>query len=137
LPNWSRTVQRNSLALAGAASLFSQRRTMMISVCCQDHFDRIVAEAQERGLMADLQAKLDYLGMYGCHEDKEYTRCKLYYDFAPLSFAFAMEKRDTPEAEYQYWFNGGLIFHPGAGQPDRSCSVELCPSKLPHWSIHT
>jgi hypothetical protein len=79
----------------------------------------------------------------------------LYQDFAEKSFSIGWfrakaERREEgaveywlPESgtiediEYEHWFSGGLIFHPGAGQPDTSMSVELTGSSSPHWTVHT
>jgi hypothetical protein len=111
---------------------------LMLSICCPAYFEKVKAEATQRGLMADLQDQLDYLANYACHDDDaEKTRCQLHKDFAPLSFEFVMERRDTQNSPYKYWFNGGLIFHPGPGEPDNTFAVELSPSQKPHWSVHT
>jgi hypothetical protein len=48
--------------------------------------------------------------------------------------------RLLPDRTYQFWFDGGLIYH-GPGQPgDGSApafSVEVGGPDGPHWSIHT
>jgi hypothetical protein len=86
-----------------------------------------------------------------------YSKCELFKDFAPYSFAFSLYRaklldEDYPDTGYlkldmhedghpmfedQPFMNGGLIFHPGASGPDQSLSVELDPDTKPHWSVHT
>lgn len=110
----------------------------MLVIENQEHYDKVLAFAKKVGLEDDLQQRLDYLTHYACQDDPEHTRCLLYWDFAPYSFAFTMEvKRD---GEYKRWFNGGLIFH---GQHDKggadgsaptfACSLVPCTG----WMIHT
>lgn len=112
----------------------------MINITNQEHFDKVMAFAQELGAEEELQKRLDYLGKYACpDDDPEYTRCDIGYDGAENSFSFAMHKRVN--GEYKYWFNGGLIYR-GPGRPlDGSApqlTVSLTPSKKVHdWSIHT
>ena len=109
----------------------------MLNVVDHEHFDKVCEEAEKRGIRHKLQEKLDYLSTYACpEEDDTQTRCNLGYDFAPLSFSFLMFRKDENGA-YKPWFNGGLAFHPGSTEPDRSFSVELCGSSEPHWSVHT
>ena len=108
----------------------------MLNIVNNEHYDAVVAQAAQLGLMPELQAQLDYLAGYACHDAPDHTRCDLHYDFAPLSFAFTMHVLDDA-GKYKRWFIGGLIFHPGATGTDRSLSVELCPQRQPHWSVHT
>lgn len=110
---------------------------MALLIVNEDHFNKVKAKAEEMGLMPDLQEKLDYLASYADHGDYGKVRCKLGWDFAPLSFAFVMERQENGTDTWKYWFNGGLIFHPGRLGPDESLSVELCQSNKPHWSVHT
>lgn len=92
--------------------------------------------AQEIKGHMSLTEMLAYLDTYANHRD---TRCVLFKDFAPLSFAFTMEVRKSPEEEYRQWFNGGLIFHGdhdgGGDGGDPTLSVNLNP--MEGWSVHT
>ena len=86
-----------------------------------------------------LAERLYYLGTYADHANDGRTRCILYPDFAPLSFMFNMERRQSSDEDYQHWFNGGLIFHgdhDGGGNGGApTYSVNLNP--VDGWSIHT
>jgi len=86
-----------------------------------------------------LQKQLDYLGGYACNDGRQ-TRCLLYRDFAPQSFAFMMQlkREDEPCSAYRDWFNGGLIYY-GAGEngvSDPQFSVRL-DSSSQGWEVHT
>lgn len=96
--------------------------------------------AQQNGIAEDLEKNLDYLAKYGCSEDPEYTKCVLGKDFSPHSYVFTMYRRSKPGAEYQPWFSGAMIFHPGGGQPDGTLAVtldNLDGKAKPRWHIHT
>lgn len=108
----------------------------MLVVKNQEHFDKVYTKAVELGLDVELQHQLDWLAAYACHETPEDTRCDLYYDFAPLSFSFVMQRKGDG-GDYKRWFNGGLIYHPGSTGRDVSLSVELSSRKEAHWSVHT
>jgi len=109
-----------------------------------DYYNEVVKEAKKLGmyeneeLQRPLKWCLDYLAKYADHEGDGLTRCWLYKDFAPRSFAFVMERKDK-EGTYQRWFNGGLIFHgeldSGVGAP--TFSVRLGDTSKSGWSIHT
>lgn len=101
--------------------------------------------ATEHGLLEQLLDKLDYLRHYangnGCAYDKARgrdTRCSLYEDFAPLSFAIHMEFRTAPAATWEHLFNGGLIYQ-GPGQPADGSMPSLTVSLTEGigWFIHT
>ncbi len=92
--------------------------------------------ADKIGKRDDLNARLAYLGEYAGGVN---TRCVLYKDFAPASFEFVMQRRKDENAEWNYWFNGGLIFHGahdgfGSGAAP-TLAVTLSPSD--GWDIHT
>ena len=108
----------------------------MLKIVNQEHYNKVTAEATRLGLMPDLQEQLDYLAIYACHRLPDDVVVELGYDFAPLSFSL-LWLRKNKSGEYVPWFNGGLIFHPGAAGVDQSFSVELVGSDKPHWSIHT
>jgi len=109
--------------------------------------------AEETNQLKGLQERLDYLGNYGCNSGRQ-TRCRLYKDFAPMSFYFVMEvkkeddpdnrsrnygwSKDDPDSEYRRWFNGGLIYFDagdtGVSGPQYSVRIDSSKSG---WSVHT
>lgn len=93
----------------------------MIDIRNREYYDQTVEAAKAAGIYPALQSRLGYLATYACQDDAEKTRCELYQDFAPLSFAFVMKKRDEATGEYKPWMNGGLIYH----DHDKS------------WGVHT
>lgn len=93
----------------------------MLKIINQEHYDKVVTLAKEKGLMAKLKTQLDYLAGYGCSdEDPEKCITEIGYDFAEMSFsvAFMFKQKD---GSYKFFMNGGLIFH------------EYCQD----WSVHT
>jgi len=96
--------------------------------------------AAKVGKAEDLQKNLDYLDGYASGRRSEglETRCTLFKDWAPQSFAFLMEMRKDGGA-WERWFNGGLIFHGphdnggDGGMP----TLSVCLSPTDGWSIHT
>ena len=83
----------------------------------------------------ELVAGLSYLNSYGAVVDgDEPRRCfqiTLGRDFAPPSFTLTWSRLNTKNAEYQFAFNGGLIWHGGGNDP-------FCVSLSPQfWGIHT
>ena len=99
--------------------------------------EKVKASPQAKGITDSrysLDRALEYLGSYGEQE----TRCLLYPDFAPLSFAFVMETKEQ-DGSFTRWFNGGLIFHgPADGFGSGAAptfSVTLEPTH--GWSVHT
>jgi hypothetical protein len=111
---------------------------------CRIYFHEVSAKAEELGLYDALKKQLDYLDGYACHDgDKTKTRCTLFKDFAPLSFAFNMDIRDEATGEYRSWFNGGLIFYgsadTGVGGPQFSVSLSraLGQERKAGWEVHT
>jgi hypothetical protein len=102
------------------------------------HLEGVKSAAKKMGKLEQLEKELGYLGNYAQHDGRE-TRCLLYKDFAPLSFAFTMEVRSPENPEWARWFNGGLIFHGevdgyGSGKAP-TYSVTLNPTD--GWSVHT
>jgi len=110
--------------------------------------------AEETGQTESLQERLDYLGNYACNSGRQ-TKCRLYKDFAPMSFYFVMEikkEEDTPalpcsgrrryeatdSPEFRRWFNGGLIYFDagdtGVSGPQYSVRIDSSKSG---WSVHT
>jgi hypothetical protein len=105
----------------------------------EDYLKEVKAFAVKVGKGDQLQSKLNYLDTYADHEGEGLTRCLLGKDhWAPQSFSFIMQRLDK-NGEYQYWFDGGLIFHGShdnggdGGAP--TYSVNLNPED--GWSIHT
>tara|TARA_Y100000310_G_scaffold194826_1_gene194838 strand:- start:304 stop:645 length:342 start_codon:yes stop_codon:yes gene_type:complete len=107
---------------------------------CQEYLASVqaFAESVQTDEGQDLDSRLAYLAGYACHNTPEDTRCRLFPDFAPQSFAFTMERKNKA-GQYEYWFNGGLIFHgnhDGGGDGSApTFSVNLNP--VSGWSVHT
>jgi len=82
-----------------------------------------------------LDTMIEYLGSYAEHRG---TRCVLYKDWAPLSFAFSMEVADG-EGGFKPWFNGGLIFHGDhdGGGNGGAPTFSVCLSPCDGWTVHT
>jgi hypothetical protein len=106
----------------------------------EKHLQDVRDQADKLGLREDLEAVLARLSTWG-HREK--SRCVLFKDFAPLSFAFNIEAL-LEDGTYKFDFNGGLIFHgPHDGFGDGgapSFSVDLGSvfgEQKPGWSIHT
>ena len=98
---------------------------------------------RSRKMRKNLLDKLIWLRDYACwteddKKDQAKTKCQMFTDFAPLSFAFSMQTR-KPDGTYEYWFNGGLIFH---GQHDGggnggAPTFSVCLEPTDGWSVHT
>lgn len=104
------------------------------------YLDTVKEFADKVGKADNLQGRLDYLDGYasGRREEGIETRCQLFKDWAPQSFAFLMEMRKDG-GEWTRWFNGGLIFH-GAhdgGGNGGAPTFSVCLSPTDGWSIHT
>lgn len=131
---------------------------------CDEHLAAVQGWADQHGLRPALDESLDYLATYASGEGRRFTGdnqtiCKLFSDFAPQSFGFAMYAPvlpgdgTTPGRHddlvhdgklYRYWFNGGLIYHgpeaPGDGSaPSLSVDLDWCVggNHAPRWSVHT
>jgi hypothetical protein len=125
---------------------------MLDTTHCQEYFATVLAHSKQLGTAAEaqLQKMLGYLNLYACKTgtaedgspilDPETTKCILHKDFAAYSFVFTMERRVSTETcgpVYNYWFDGGLIFHsPNVPDP---LSVVLTTGDEPeeYWMIHT
>ena len=96
-----------------------------------------------RKLRKNLAQKLNYLHSYACHDgetlDLTRTKCVMGGDFAPLSFSFTIHRKNA-KGEYEYWFNGGLLYHSdhdgfGNGGPP---TFSVCIGQTEAgWSVHT
>ena len=127
---------------------------------CNEYYDATCIWAREHGLYDGddpdawyLKRRLDYLDTYADHERKGLTKCVLVKDLAPHSFEFSMYRRkrrpmgpdfeggveELLTDEWEFWFNGGLIFHgrhDGGGDGGApTFAVNLNPGI--GWSIHT
>lgn len=96
------------------------------------------AFAAKIGLIKQLNERLAYLDNYACHGDVNRTHCLLYTDFAPYSFALAMQRR-TQDGAYEDLWNGGLIYHgPHDGFGSGAAPTYSVSLDGEHgWSIHT
>ncbi len=110
----------------------------MLQVECQEHFDTVMLFAAENGLQHKLAERIEYLAYYAENGDVGKTRCSLFYDFAPNSFTFTIERRQV-DGSYQYWFNGGLIFHDAgsSGSEYPVLSVRVGDTNESDWGVHT
>ena len=106
----------------------------------EGYLDTVKDFADKVGKADSLQSKLDYLDTYASARREEglETRCQLYEDWSPQSFAFRMEMRQDG-GEWGQWFVGGLIFH-GAhdgGGDGGAPTFSVCLNPTDGWSIHT
>jgi len=122
---------------------------MLIDKSPEGYLQSVKDFAKQIGKEDDLDKKLDYLHNYANQdrnhdvdeklpEEKHYTRCLLFKDFAPYSFEFMMERKND-DGEYVRWFNGGLIFHgnhDGFGSGSYP-TLSVCLNPTDGWSIHT
>jgi hypothetical protein len=112
----------------------------MIEDKTNGYLDDVKASKQAQQIEGrhSLSQALAYLDGYAERNDRGKTRCLLFKDFAPLSFTFTMERRNQDGA-YEYWFNGGLIYHgphdKGGGGSFPTLSVALEPTH--GWLVHT
>lgn len=96
------------------------------------YLDKVYTFADESGQLDQLKERLKYLGEYA-----DETRCVLQRDFAPMSFAFVMQKKK--DGEWAPWFNGGLIHHGkhdnggDGGAPTYSVNLNSSDG----WMVHT
>ena len=99
---------------------------MLVTKYVEDYLEEVRSFAAKIGKKDQLEEVLNYLGGYACNGDRpsDYTRCTLYKDFAPYSFGFVVEAKNKV-GEYQFWFNGGLIFHNADNVEDAE------------WTVHT
>ncbi len=109
----------------------------MLVIECQEYADEVRAAAKKMGVEKDLEEQLEYLGGYACHGDPQATRCRLFKDFAPLSFGFVMERRK--DGAYVHWFDGGLVYEgPGVPADGSFPSLTVNIGEPKHgWLVHT
>jgi hypothetical protein len=87
----------------------------------KEYLQHELAWAVDEDLIGELAERLTYLGTYACRQCAKDTRCSLSADHVPHSFYFTMERFNYETEQYDYWFNGGLIFD----------------SHRRTWSVHT
>ena len=111
---------------------------MTLQIRDQQHYEEIVAFADRVGLRQQLDDKLLYLDGYAENGEPGKSRCILARDFAPYSFGFVMQVKDS-SGEYRTWFQGGVIFHGhhdnGGDGSYPTLAVSLSPGT--GWQIHT
>jgi len=110
----------------------------MLNIHCLEHLNEVKTFADKTGQQKQLNNQIQYLSTYADPEENGATQCHLFYDSAPQSFHFRMDKK-SQNGEYVYWFSGGLIYH---GTHDRggdggapTYSVTMSPTQ--GWSVHT
>ena len=109
---------------------------------CVKYLEEVREFAKTRNLEKSLEDRLNYLRTYACtisddEVDINRTKCILGKDWSPNSFAFTMQRLNE-QGEYDYWFNGGLIFYDaGDTGVDKQLSVRIGCTKKSEWSIHT
>lgn len=105
------------------------------------YLDEVRAFADSIKMREQLEEQLTYLANYACRPDgdTEKTRAILTKDFAPYSFNVVIEERPSPDAEYTYWLNGGLIFHgPHGGHGSGGApTYSTCLEPTRGWAMHT
>ena len=118
---------------------------MLDTSCCREHLHRVLDFARQSGLRSQLADRFRYLGQYatraGCMYDKTRgmnTQCILYKDFAPYSFRFVMQCKETPDASWEFWFEGGLIYQgPTSPANGGAPSFTVSLAEGSGWFIHT
>jgi len=115
-----------------------EKKKAMLKIQCEEHYVKVLAFATKTGKFEDLRKNLDYLDTYADQDKQGLTECLLFSDFAPNSFHFIMNKKNS-KGDYVRWFNGGLIFHGshdgyGSGEAP-TLAVTVNPTD--GWSIHT
>jgi len=92
--------------------------------------DEVKKFAKENGKLEQLESMLERLGNFR-------GRCLLFTDFAPMSFAFTVQVEKN--GEWEYLFNGGLIYHGShdGGGSGAAPTYSVCVSPVDGWSIHT
>ena len=78
----------------------------MLVVECKERLSEVREKAQEMGILDRLEERLEYLASYG-GGDSDYV-CRLYHDFADLSFGFSLFRKVS--GEERHVMSGGLIY---------------------------
>lgn len=122
-------------------------------------YDEVVEFAKRRGVLGELESRLQYLGGYACKTemgvDETRTVCVLSHDFAPYSWGIRMYRRKANitvdpknvtldnwrgglDRHYDFMFNGGLIYY-GPGESGVSGPQFSVRNGSSHetWEINT
>lgn len=117
----------------------------MLDIKCPEYFAEVMRFATQTGLTEQLMRTLireaEYANGEGCAYDQsegKNTKCEIYSDFAPHSFRFNMLCQKEPDGEWEFWFNGGIIYQ-GPEQPaDGSApSFTVSLNSGTGWFVHT
>jgi len=109
-----------------------------------DYFESVVKFAYQSNQLENLISRLKRL----IRDDQEetsvfgspgYLKVKLFKDFAPMSFQFAIMVKLSRDEDYKLLFNGGLIYH---GKHDNfgdgsAPSFSVSMNNDQGWEIHT
>lgn len=111
-----------------------------VNEVCQESLKEAISFAKKMNLGHQFCRQLEWLSRYGQTPEKfleQTVRCCLYKDFAPFSFEFVMQKKDS-KGEWGRWFNGGLIYQ-GPGLPADGSFPTLTVSlhNQTGWFVHT
>lgn len=82
----------------------------MLEITNQQHYERVRAFAEKKGLLEQFEEQVAYLRKYADPEEKGLMKVLLGYDFAPASFSLVWQRR-TEKGEYEFFMNGALIYH--------------------------
>ena len=116
---------------------------LVVDPSTEEYMASVLAFAQERGVREQFEETLLYLHLYACTWDRLWLcRVTLFKDFSPNSFSLIWarprEITGSRVMDYDFWFNGGLVWHPPAGEPDESRSVILeSAGPKGRWQVHT
>jgi len=106
---------------------------MALRVTNVEHFHKVLEELAEQPDFDQLHKAFEKQVKYLHHYNPKMFDVEVGYDMAKWSFSIYWVKKGKNEV----YMNGGLIYHPGAREADRSLSVELNYDSEPHWSVHT
>jgi len=77
----------------------------MLEIKNQQHYDRVVAFADKKGLRAALDEQLTWLRKFADNEEKGLCVVELGFDFAAASFSLLWKRNG------EVWMNGALVYH--------------------------
>ncbi len=118
-----------------------------LEINCGEYFEETESFARESGQLEQFHGRLEYMA-HGHQSDEELAlfggniadyRVVLFSDFAPHSFAFEMQYKKKEEDEWEFFMNGGLIYHGShdghgsGGAPTFSVTMD----KADGWRVHT
>lgn len=89
-------------------------------IYCPEYYEQVVEEARSRGLLEKFESVIrDRCIDYAQH--RVFYRCALTKDFAPMSFGWQPQTKESEGDEWRPMMTGGLIFHESSQD----------------WSVHT